>query len=73
MEVIDYYPRQGCEVFAKVMDMTKAFDHVKQSALYQKLIDREVPLLYLRLLLRMHLEQKANVHWNGQISIMFDE
>ena len=71
VEVIDYYTRHGSEMFVGVMDMTKAFDNVKQSLLFQKLIDRELPAIYLRLILRMHLEQRANVSWNGQTSDTF--
>ena len=71
VEVIDYYMRHGSEVFVGVMDMTKAFDNVKQSVLFQKLIDRKVPAVFLRLILKMHLQQRACVSWNGQISGTF--
>ena len=71
VEVIDHYMRHGSEVFVGVMDMTKAFDNVKQSLLFQKLIYRKVPAVYLRLILKMHLQQRACVSWNRQISDMF--
>ena len=61
VEVIDYYTRHGSEMFVGVMDMTKAFDNVKQSLLFQKLIDRELPAIYLRLILTLHLEQRARM------------
>ena len=40
IEVIDYYTRQGSEVFVGVMDMTKAFDNVKTKSIVSK-TDRE--------------------------------
>ena len=72
VETIDHYVRNGSEVFVGVMDMTKAFDNVKQSLLFEKLIDRNVPPIYLRLILIMYRKQKANVCWNGKLSGMFD-
>ena len=71
IETIDYYTRNGSEVFVGVMDMTKAFDNVKQSVLFRKLIDRGVPSIYLRLLLNMYSKQTAHVHWNGKVSNNF--
>ena len=51
--------------------MAKPFDKVRQNLLFQKLIDRKVPAVYLRFILKMHLQQKACVSWNGQISGTF--
>ena len=58
-------------MFVGVMDMTKAFDNVKQSLLFEKLIDRKVPPVFLRLILKMYRDQKASVSWNGINSSMF--
>ena len=41
IETIDYFLRNGSEVFVGVMDMSKAFDNVKQSVLFWKLIDKD--------------------------------
>ena len=71
VETIDHYVRNGSEVFVGVMDMTKAFDNVKQSLLFEKLIDRNVPPVFLRLILKMYRDQKASVCWNGSISGTF--
>ena len=46
VEVIDYYMRQGSEVFIGFMDMTKTMSKVKQSLLFQKLNDSEIPEIY---------------------------
>ena len=71
VETIDHYVRNGSEVFVGVMDMTKAFDNVKQSLLFEKLIDRNVPPIFLRLILKMYKDQKASVCWNGNNSDTF--
>ena len=71
IETIDYFLRNGSEVFVGVMDMTKAFDNVKQSVLFWKLIDKGIPPIYLRLLLNIYTKQRANVSWNGSLSDTF--
>ena len=53
------------------MDMTKAFDNVKQSALFWKLVDKGIPAIYLRLLLNIYTKQRANVSWNSTLSDTF--
>ena len=71
-ETIDFFLRNGSEVFVGVMDMTKAFDNVKQSILFRKLIDKGIPSIFLRLLLNMYVNQTANVRWNGNVSNTFN-
>ena len=71
IETIDYFLRNGSEVFVGVMDMSKAFDNVKQSVLFWKLIDKDIPPVYLRLLLNIYIKQRANVRWNGTLSDSF--
>ena len=53
------------------MDMTKAFDNVKHSILFQKLIERAIPPIILRFLMYMYEIQLANVKWNGDHSKEF--
>jgi hypothetical protein len=71
LETIDHFTRNGSEVFICVMDMKKAFDLVKQSMLFEKLIERKIPAVFLRLLLKMYSIQTANVRWNGNLSESF--
>ena len=68
VETIDHFLRNGSEVFVGVMDMSKAFDNVKQSLLFWQLIERGIPAIYLRLILTMYTQQSANVLWNGETS-----
>ena len=71
VETIDYFVRNGSEIFVGVMDMSKAFDNVKQSVLFWQLIERGLPTIYLRLILVMYTQQSANVIWNGETSEEF--
>ena len=68
VETIDHYLRNGSEVFVGVMDMSKAFDNLRQSVLFWQLIERGLPSIYLRLILAMYRQQSANVLWNGKTS-----
>ena len=53
------------------MDMTKAFDLVRHSVLFRKLLDQGLPPIFIRLLLVMYALQEANVRWNGSVSFKF--
>ena len=46
VETIDYFQRNGPEVYACVMDLSKAFDRIKHSALYWKLLKKGMPLYH---------------------------
>ena len=63
VETIEYFLRNGTDVFACVMDMTKAFDKVQHSKLFWKLVEKGIPPIFIRLLLEMYEKQQANVRW----------
>ena len=69
VETIDYFSRNGSEVFTSVMDMRKAFDNVKRIMLFTKLLKKGVP--EIRLLMAMYENQIVNVKWNGLFSYTF--
>ena len=71
IETVDYYLRHGGEVFACMMDMTKAFDLVKHSVLFRKLLDAGLPVIFIRLLIFIYANQFANVSWDGSFSNIF--
>ena len=71
IETIDFFTRNGSEVFVCTMDMSKAFDKVKHSILFNKLISKGLPEIYVRLLLVMYQGQAANVRWNNELSKYF--
>ena len=68
VESINHFNRNGSDVFTCFMDMKKAFDTVKHSLLFRKLIDRKLPPIFIRLLLHMYTNQTAKVRWQGKMS-----
>ena len=71
VETIDYFLRNGGEVFSCMMDMTKAFDLVKHSLLFRKLLEAGLPAIFIRLLIFIYINQFANVKWDGTFSSLF--
>ena len=72
LENIQYFLRNGSEVFVCLMDMTKAFDMVQHSILFKKLLKCGLPPIFARLILFMYIYQKANVRWGGKLSDFFN-
>ena len=65
LETISHFLTNGSEVFTCIMDMTKAFDKVKHSVLFGKLMETNLPAIFIRLLLVMYQLQTADVKWNN--------
>ena len=59
-------------MYCAAMDMSKAFDMVEWSELFQTLIDRGVNKLFLRLILYIYKNQLCNVNWCGEQSSNFN-
>ena len=53
------------------MDCTKAFDTVQHSLLFQKLLDAEIPPIFVRMLISIYQNQVANVRWKSRVSETF--
>ena len=71
IETVSYFLRNNSEVYACTMDMTKAFDLVKHSVLFRKLLHNGLPAIFVRLLFVMYKMQTAKVFWNGSRSDEF--
>ena len=71
LETIDFFLRNNSDVFVCTMDMTKAFDLVRHSLLFKKLVNSGLPLIFIRLLILIYALQSANVRWNGAVSEFF--
>ena len=70
-EVISYYIRKKTSVFCCLLDLKKAFDKVKFSTLFTKLLDKGMPKLFVRLLIIMYIHQSCKVRWNQSMSSSF--
>ena len=71
VETINYFLRNGSHVYTCLMDMSKAFDVVRHSSLFQKIIKAGLPLTFVRLYMVIYINQSVNVRWNGQFSEFF--
>ena len=71
VESVSYFMRRNNEIFSCMTDMSKAFDMVKHSVLFRKLIKIGLSLIFIRLIMAMYLMQFANVRWNGHVSDSF--
>ena len=70
-ETIDQYIRKGSKVYGVLMDCTKAFDTVKHSTLFRKLLEAGVPVVFVRMLVFMYRKQTADVRWRSTYSQEF--
>ena len=70
-EIIGSYSRlNGC-VFSCFLDASKAFDRVKHSMLFTKLLRRGAPGYIVRLLMFWYAHQTMCVRWGGSVSSKF--
>ena len=70
-ETISNYLRNGSEVYCCLLDFSKAFDKVNFEELFQKLIKRSFPAIFLRLILYIYLNQSCFIRWNSAESSSF--
>ena len=71
METISYYNANGSNVYALMLDASKAFDRVNYCKLFRVLLKRKVSPLTLRLMLYMYTKQKLQVRWGSSMSSQF--
>ena len=71
IETVDWFMKNGSEVFTCAMDMTKAFDLTLHSLLFKKMMKAGFSLIFLRLFVFIYINQVANVRWNGEFSDVF--
>ena len=72
LETIERYQSNGNEVHVLLLDASKAFDRVDYIKLFDKLLDRGMCPLTVRLLFSMYTKQKLQVKWDNHISHRFD-
>ena len=69
-ETINFFRNRNTPVFLCLMDLTKAFDLVKLSLLFQKLSQKVSPIL-IRFLVFSYIHQECVVSWDGVQSSSF--
>ena len=68
---VSRYIHNETSVLGCFLDASKAFDMVDHGLLFQKLLDRGLPLLVVRFLLSWHSLQEMKVRWNSSTSQPF--
>ena len=63
--VVEYFTRKGNPVFGASMDMSKAFDMVKWTELFNILLERRLSPIIVRLLLYIYCSQRCTVKWGS--------
>ena len=71
MEVANHYMRNGSNPIMTLLDCSKAFDMVKYSILFNKLLDKGLPAVVVRALISVYEQQFAWVRWGKARSEMF--
>ena len=69
--IISRYIHRGSSVHGCFLDASKAFDLVDHGLLFQKLIDRGLPLPIVRFLSSWYRSQLMEVRWNKSLSVPF--
>ena len=62
-ETVNYFTNRNTPVYCCLLDLTKAFDKVEFSTLFQKLRSH-LPAVFLRLLIHSYQHQSCLVQWN---------
>ena len=72
MEVAQYYLRNGTKILVTLCDCSMAFDKCKFDILFNKLLDKGVPAIVVRVLIFVYEEQVAWVTWGNVKSQQFN-
>ena len=67
-EVVSYYNGRNTNVYACLLDATKAFDCVRYDKLFELLLKKDIPGTVIRLLLDSYTRQYAYMRWNNCVS-----
>ena len=70
-QIIEYYKSLSSPVYVAFLDASKAFDKINHFHLLSKLIDRNVPILIVRLLYYWYTTQLFMVRWGKYTSVPF--
>ena len=70
-QIISSYLQQGSPIFSVFLDASKAFDRVSHELLFKKLLLRDVPPCFIRLLRYWYRQQQMRVRWGSQLSQSF--
>jgi len=68
---VKYFVHKGSKVFCVSLDASKAFDKVLHHGLMMKLINKGVPVVFIRLLYNWYERLNCSVLWNNVLGDVF--
>ena len=71
-QVIDHYISQSSPLFICYVDASKAFDRINFWVLFEKLLDRGLPCIFIRFLMVWYCCQEFVVRWGDIFSVPFN-
>lgn len=72
LETVSYFTERKTDVYACLLDASKAFDRVKYDKLFKLLLSRKMPAIVVRFLINCYTRQSMAVLWNGYRSMQFN-
>ena len=70
-ETVSYFVDRGSNVYACLLDASKAFDRVHYGKLFSLPLNRKMPAFFIRLIIDSYLRQATCTKWKGCISTNF--
>ena len=70
-QTMNYYIDHGSRVYCTFLDASKAFDRLVHSGLFIKLIERNTPMIFLRIIISWYDGLLCRVKWDGHYSEWF--
>jgi len=70
-EVLNYFNKQHSTINITALDISKAFDKVNHFILFDKLLDRSVPVCLVKVLVCWYDKCSAVVRWSNAMSRVF--
>ena len=71
-ETIEYYTVRNSNVYCSFLDASKAFDRLVHSGLFLKLIERNLPMIFIEIVIFWHSGLMCRVRWGDCHSEWFD-
>ena len=71
-ETVNYFLNNGSRVFCTFLDASKAFDRLVHSGLFIKLMERNIPLVFLEIIISWYSGLKCRVKWGTSYSDWFE-
>ena len=70
-ETASYFETHGSSVHAVFLDASEVFDRAPHIKLFEKLIQRKVPMCFMRLMKHWYEEQTMQLKWGKHLSQPF--